>query len=249
MAAVHPEFKQAGSNLARSAKTITALIENCLLPIAAVNYAFERGKQYFERDFKNDLEMVTSKIPAEMIVEPKASIAAPILQGLTFSHEEPELKSLFLNLLKSTMDSRTAGQTHPAFVDVIRQVNSEEARLIVAILASADTLPILNLRIAIEKGAGGHILLKGNVMGTFDAKSKLPIVLPRMGSMVDNWSRLGLITVNYGEKLMDDAQYAWAETWPEYIEAVQANPGKEVEFQKGVLRVTNFGREFFRAVV
>jgi len=54
-------------------------------------------------------------IPPEHVVEPKASIAGPALQALAFSHEEPDLREMYLNLLRASMDARTAKVAHPAF--------------------------------------------------------------------------------------------------------------------------------------
>ncbi len=43
-----PELKESGENISKSALTLTKAINNCLLPIAAVNYAFDKGRGYFD---------------------------------------------------------------------------------------------------------------------------------------------------------------------------------------------------------
>jgi hypothetical protein len=53
-----PELREAGRNVANVAKTVTALVNNCLLPIAAVNFAFDKGRNYFSEKFNKDLEEV-----------------------------------------------------------------------------------------------------------------------------------------------------------------------------------------------
>ena len=67
--------------------------------IGAVNFAFDRARQYFSERFAQDLGEKASAIPVDQIVEPKASIAGPALQGLAFSYDEPDLKEMYLNLL------------------------------------------------------------------------------------------------------------------------------------------------------
>jgi Abortive infection alpha len=248
LAANQPEFKEAGTNLAKSAKTVTALIDNCLLPIAAVNFAFDKGKQYFQKQFKNDLEQATATIPTENIIEPKASIAAPILQGLTFSHEEPELKSLFLNLLKSSMDNRVSDRAHPAFVEVIRQLTAEEARLLRTVLTSNIILPIAEIRKA-TAGGDGYNVLKTHVLSIMNTETNQPIVLARMSAMVDNWCRLGLISVTYRAYPTGDSQFNWVESRPEYIDAVKKFGKEHVTFEKGGMIVSSFGHEFRLAAI
>ncbi|MFL5495446.1 MAG: Abi-alpha family protein, partial [Gemmatimonadales bacterium] len=60
---------------------------------------------------------------------------ARLSKGLAFSHDEPELKDLYLALLASSMDARTAVMAHPAFSEGVRQLTSEEARLLRGVLA------------------------------------------------------------------------------------------------------------------
>lgn len=84
----NPEVKEAGKNLGKTALTITKIINNALLPIAAVNFAFDKARIYYKEKFQQELSQKTSAIPSESIIEPKASIAGPALQGLAFTHEE-----------------------------------------------------------------------------------------------------------------------------------------------------------------
>ena len=116
-----------------------------MLPIAAVNYAFGKGRNYFEKQFRKDLEKVTSSIPEENLEDPKASIAAPVLQGLTFSHEESSLKDMYLKLLASSMDNRSPEKAHPEFAEIIRQLSSFEASLLPLWLKSESHAPIAAL--------------------------------------------------------------------------------------------------------
>jgi hypothetical protein len=54
----HPDVKSAGSNLAKSAKTLTEFINVGLLPIAAVNFGYEKARLYFQQRFPADVEAV-----------------------------------------------------------------------------------------------------------------------------------------------------------------------------------------------
>ena len=82
LASESPELTDAGRTRAKSARTIAKAVDNALLPIAAMNYGFERARAYFEERFRTDMEEVTKEIPPDEIVEPKPSVAGPALSGL-----------------------------------------------------------------------------------------------------------------------------------------------------------------------
>src|SRR5688500_12654411 len=115
----NPDVKSAGAELGKTALTVTKAINAVLLPVAALNFAVDRAKRYFSESFEKDFAPKAQRIPPERFVEPKLAIAGPALQGLAFQHEEPPLKEMYLNLLASAMDSRSASGAHPAFVEVI----------------------------------------------------------------------------------------------------------------------------------
>ncbi|MDR1227943.1 MAG: DUF4393 domain-containing protein [Azoarcus sp.] len=81
-----PQIKEAAGNLGRTAVTLTKTINNVLVPLAAINFAFDKARAYFSGKFQQDIVEKAQSIPPEHIVEPKASIAGPTLQGLAFTH-------------------------------------------------------------------------------------------------------------------------------------------------------------------
>src|SRR6516225_4176424 len=153
-----PHVKEAANNLGQTAVTLTKTINNVLVPLAAINFAFDKARAYFQGRFQQEIAEKACAIPPEHIVEPKASIAGPTLQGLAFTHEEPNLKELFLNLLATSMDGRVASEAHPAFVEIIKQLDSEDARLVQYTLRSENLVPIIQIRETFSNGAEYRIL-------------------------------------------------------------------------------------------
>ena len=47
----NPKVKEAGGELGKTALTLTKAINNILLPVAAVNFAFDKAKMYFANQF------------------------------------------------------------------------------------------------------------------------------------------------------------------------------------------------------
>lgn len=245
----NPNVKEAGNELGKTALILTKAINNALLPLAAVNFAFEKARAYFSTKFQHELENKASAIPPEQIIEPKASVAGPALQGLAFSHEEPDLKEMYLSLLASAMDGRIAQKAHPAFVEVIRQLTSVEAQLLHYILRSPTAIAIVEVQL-VDVGPRSYKILLRHLLNLLDASTAQPSENPQLTAMVDNWIRLGLIQVDYEKYLSDDNQYSWVETRPEVIRfrTDRETEKEKVELQRGILNRTAFGEQFASVV-
>lgn len=244
----NPNVKEAANNLGQTAVTLTKTINNVLLPLAAVNFAFGKAKAYFAGKFQEDLAEKTAEIPQDQIIEPKASVAGPALQGLAFTHEEPPLKEMYLNLLATSMDGRSATSAHPAFVEIIKQLNSEEALLVKEILKSPNAVPIAQIRLRLPNNKGYRVL-KQHLLNQTDSESRASIENESLAAMVDNWVRLGLIEVSYDIYLSDENNYSWVESRPEFIRLKESV--KEIDttvvYQKGLIQRTELGKLFSKA--
>lgn len=243
-----PQVKEAAGNLGQTAVTLTKAINNVLVPLAAINFAFDKARAYFSGKFQQDLADKANAIPQEFIVEPKASIAGPTLQGLAFAHEESNLKEMYLNLLVTAMDGRSASDAHPAFVEIIKQLDSEDARLIREALQSSSAIPIVQIR-RINKGGGYNILVQ-HLLNLTDDEAGLPVEDQRLPAMIDNWVRLGLVEVAYDKHLNDAVHYSWVEQRPEFERLKQKLlPDKAtIKYQKGLLIRTELGIRFAKAI-
>lgn len=244
-----PNVKEASQNLGQSALTITKTINNVLLPLAAVNFAFDKARIYFAEKFQQDISQKTSAIPLEQIVEPKASIAGPALQALAFTHEETNLKNMYLNLLATAMDARIADEAHPAFVEIIKQLNSKEAEFIRWFLQSPSAIAIAEVRLTDINTKGWHSLIT-HLLNFTNTETLLAVEDASVPAMVDNWVRLGLVEVDYTKFLTSDDSYAWVEKRPEVIKfkATKENETHKISFANGVILRTALGVQFAKAV-
>lgn len=245
----NPQVKEAAGNLGQTAVTLTKTINNVLVPLAAINFAFDKARAYFSGKFQQDIAEKAQAIPPEHVVEPKASIAGPTLQGLAFTHEEPNLKEMYLNLLATSMDGRSASFAHPAFVEIIKQLDSEDARLVRGALQSPSAIPIVQIHRKLKDNSGYNLLVQ-HLLNLKDSTTGVPVEDPQLPAVIDNWIRLGLVEVAYDKYLTDAAQYSWAEQRPEFLRLSQAPQpdGAKVEYQKGIMQRTELGKRFARAI-
>jgi len=152
------------------------------------------------------------------------------------------------------MDKSTASGAHPAFVEVIKQLTPDEAKL-VALFAQDRPFPMLDLRwehkpgLASGKTGGQDVLVNYSFLGR-DAGCEFRELTP---AYIDNLCRLGLCEVPPLFKFTGDGVYSELEASPEVLamkELIERkNPDVIVRLNRKGMRVTQLGRQFIRACV
>ncbi|WP_129782883.1 DUF4393 domain-containing protein [Promicromonospora panici] len=207
--------------------------------------------EYFEKQFNKDLAEKLADTPEDQLVSPSPVVAAQAMEGLSYSLDEPELKDMYLNLLARASDARTRGSSHPSFAQVIKQLSPEESSRLLEILKTGPYgIPMVRIKINTPGGTGYHIL-RNHVLELRNVATREPVEDPRIAIYVDNWARLGLVTVEYQQFRVGDNAYAWHESRPEFLNARASRPDEEAErvtFDKGLLIPTDFGLRFAEAV-
>ncbi|SOE69986.1 protein of unknown function [Burkholderia sp. OK233] len=244
-----PQAKEAASNFGKTAVTVTRAVNNVLLPLAALNFGIEKAKRYFENRFAKDLEEKTADIPAEELVEPKASIAGPALQGLAFTHEEPDLKAMYLSLLSTAMDKRKNGTAHPAFVELIKQIDPDEVSWLRPLLTAPGRQSIVEIRLRNNDGSG-YLSFRSHYMDLYTDSGRKEVDVQNFTAMLENWVRLGLVDVDYTQFVTAPEAYSWVDK-REYVRQLRKfhdNDTQAIVFQRGVVGRTSFGAQFASAV-
>ena len=211
-------------------------------------------RQYFQNEFFDDMAERLADVPEEELVTPRTSVAGPAMLGLGFTVEEPQLKAMYLNLLAAASDKRVQASAHPSFAEVIKQLSASEAESLAAVLKSPLHLPIIEIRVkaatAEKPQAEGATTAATHVLDWRNTGEQ--VLMPGGAMFVDNWIRLGLVTVDYASWLIAPQAYSWVDTNPEMVSArkqFDTEEFKRVEFTKGILKPTEFGRSFERVVI
>ncbi len=132
--AVQPAAQELGKGLETVAKTINV----CLAPLKAIIW----GAGQFEDFLRKNVAEKLSETPTEEIIEPKPHVAGPALEALRFTGYEESLRDLYANLLAASMDSKTVSLAHPSFVEIIKQMTPDEARLM-KYFSTEELLPLI----------------------------------------------------------------------------------------------------------
>ena len=245
------ELREAGLSVARMARNVATTIEVGLLPLAAVYHGYSKAKAYFERRFPAEMAERMATIPQQRLVEPQPFVAAKAVEGLAYSHEESELREMYLSLLATAMDSSTAAKAHPAFAKIIHELSPGDARFFNR-YALRSRVPIVNL--VYRHGGRSQTTLLPALLDTRDDNGEQVYIPQGLPEAIVNWDRLGLVCVTYAIRLASDDAYDWVKTHPEYTVqdrralVARARDEEALYVEKGVLDVTPFGEQFIRAV-
>lgn len=176
-------------------------------------------------------------IPEEKIAEPEPYVAVPALQQLSYSFDSEELRELYANLLASSMNTDTKYDVHPAFVDIIKQLTPDEAKLL-RHFSKQEVIPAVSVHLKASSGSGYTVLERIRVIIPNDVL----FVPQNIEVYVENLIRLKLLEIPDGVHYTTDSLYTPLEDTANYI-----GPGKDqIKFKRMVINVTSFGKQFIK---
>jgi len=234
--ALQPAAKELGTALATVAKTVNV----ALAPLRALVWGWEQ----IEKELLPLLIDKLKHIPQDRITTPSLPIAGPAMEGLRFAGHEPQLRELYANLLATSMDATTAQEAHPGFVEIIRQLTPDEAR----ILRRFETHKVYPM-----------LTPSGALFGLVPRFSLLPYQAfcdhPHLGpNYLSNLERLGIVVINWREAYMFKLDWTSLREHPDVQAAVKSSglPAVAHEldaFELGAIQLTGFGQQFCQACV
>lgn len=241
---VQPAAQEVGKALQTVAKSVHVV----LAPVSALVWGYDQIKEFVSTKVTERLK----NVPPENIVTPKPNVAGPALEALRYTGHESELSDLYANLLAASMDSATAHGAHPAFVEIIKQLTPDEAKL-VALFVGDRMLPLINLRWEFNPNSEGNnggktILTSFSHLGR-EARCEFEHMTP---TYIDNLCRLGLAEIPAMSSYTAKGVYDALENDPfikGLIEGIEKSPSIHHVFEHKFLRVTELGKLFANTCV
>lgn len=238
--AVQPAAMEVGKSLQLVARAVNA----ALTPVEGFVWGVEKI-----RDFVRDrVASKLSNVPPEDVQQPKPHVAVPAIEALRYTGAESDLAELYANLLATSMDKATAYRAHPGFVDMIKNMSPDEAR-IMKFLATATDQPLINIKSIDKKNSGFQIVHRH--LSLIGLKSSCQYV-PLAGTYLDNLLRLGLIEIPSMRRILSDEPYKEIEEFPQIkqiLENLRKAETHTIEVEKIKLEVTDLGKQFIRSCV
>ncbi|MCX6601803.1 MAG: DUF4393 domain-containing protein [bacterium] len=227
-----------------SAQTIGGELQKAvhagLMPLRLLVWGAEELEAYLTRRLAEKLEGV----PIERIKTPDPIVAGPAIEALRFAGGNEVLREMFATLLATSMDSVTATSAHPGFVEILKNLVPDEAK-IVHFLAKdvAIAHPVVDLLGMLPRRTEYCLYVRNFSLLGSKADCVLPDATP---AYLDNLVRLGLVEIPETE-IVESGIYTPLENSPDladYIETIEKTDGRKHSFQRKCIGLTNLGREF-----
>lgn len=242
--AITPPAKEIGKTLGNIFYTI----------FSPINYNVEKLKIKHSENLKkyqDDIQNELDKIPETKLVEPRLSIIGPALEASKFYIEEEEIRKMFAKLISTSMNADTISKSHPSFIEIIKQLTPDEAKII-SLFGTTYQFPLITVRGKLNKefGTGFLTFLSNFNLLAEQAKCAFPKLTI---NYIENISRLGLANILTGEYSTDAKAYEPLEQHlyvKIFSDKIKSSPKYEdVEFRKGLYVVTDLGKQFYDACV
>jgi hypothetical protein len=235
--AIQPAAKEIGTAL----QTITKTIHIALAPISVLVWGYEQIRDFISCKLVKKLE----NVPKENIITPKVNIAGPTLEALRFCGNEDDIKEMYANLLASSMNIKTANGAHPAFIEIIKQLTPDEAKLM-KYFSQDIVFPMINIswKQVEEKSIGSTTILNHYSLFGYEANCEYPSLTPQY---LDNLERLGLIEMPQDLYYTAQGIYDKIENHTDVVrikEGIERDKSKKIEIERAILRLTYFGKKF-----
>lgn len=230
--------KSIGRNLGEIGSTLTQAVNRALDPLRGLIWCWDNVRDYAVEQVRERF-----KDKPERLVTPNPVVAVPALQAMQYTASEPKLRDMYMNLLGSSMDKQTAHSAHPAFVETIKHLTPDEARILES-LRKFGVLPILRVGI-IEPGTpSGHV----SIMQHFSHVSQnANCSHPELdASYLENICRLGLAELKISWRLSAPGVYEPLVDDPRLgiVRKVCSSLERELAITQGLIQITEFGRQF-----
>lgn len=236
--AIQPAAKEVGKGLATVARSINV----ALAPLSAMVWGYDRIKAWLEAELANRL----AKVPPRHIITPDPHVVGPAVESLRFANGSEDLRNMFATLIATSMDARVASRAHPTFVEILKQISADEARIMCLFLNNTYS-PIISIRY--KEGEETRDIMRHLSDVCDDARCDLPSYTP---AYLGNLQRLGLLEFSYAGAVEDRyykrilVRVAVKEMLAKYR---KRNPGIKFVYDKGYVSRTMLGQMFLEACV
>lgn len=231
----HPTAEATGQLVSFIPRTIKVWLGRWEKWILNGEYAIKETEKLLEKKLEN--------ISPEKIVEPEPYVAIPAIQQLSYSLDSEELREMYANLLASSMNKDTKVSVHPSYVDIIKQLCPDEAKLLKYLSNNPDQ-PLIDVKLS-DKKNGGYIVQVHNFTTIAENICDNPF---EIFSYLDNLERLKLIEIMDGVYLKDETLYKPLEEHPEIKNLMNSKVEEPLihEIKRHKFELTAFAKNFIK---
>ena len=239
-------YDDAGKAITKPTGELVGLVPRTVKAALAPLEKWILKQEYSVAETRKLLEKKLENIPPEQIEEPEPHIAIPAMQYISYCMDNEELREMYANLLANSMIKVMKNGVHPGFVEIIKQLCPDEARIL-RYMYKKRTIPTISLRWEDTNGSGIYKTKYFTNVGEF-ARCESPYTTAKY---FDNLMRLGLVSSSGGLSSLANKQvyeplknHAWLKPYILPEEQLKLQGYERVKFEEGFMRITDYGLSF-----
>lgn len=189
-------------------------------------------------NLRNSTLQQVATIPPENVQEPPLKILGPALEASKYYIEEEELRSMFAKILASSFDDRKNSIIHPSFVEIIKQLDITDARILQTLKAKGYVTdsPIPCMKVVEKSDNGTKIIFP--IIYFIDGSEGIDELAPSL----TNLERLGLLKIKSDTYSTNDSKYEFIRNNSVVQYLLQKFP--EFSVEKMCFSITPLGKNF-----
>jgi hypothetical protein len=234
--ALKPVAAETGKALATLGRTVNM----ALAPLRGLVWSWDKIEAWLTATVERKLE--ERAVPNERISTPDPDVAVPAIEALRYT----KLKEQYANLLATSMDTATAADAHPSFVEILKQLTPDEAKILQFFPPAGRQEPLMDISFTFPEK--GQFLIYRNVSTiAADAGCSSEGIIPRA---LDNLCRLDLTEIPAIRRLAEDWRYDRIRNLPIVAEARAKIPqNAQFVMEEKMIGLTILGQSFRAACI
>lgn len=242
---VNVELPDSAAELAQDVfdKPLTTMKDLWFLIFGGISQAAEKRRMKYQCDldiYKKELDAKIAAIPKEKLLEPSLHIAGQALDDSRYCIDSQELRSLFSNLIASSMNKDYEDQVHPSFPKIIQQMSPIDAQMLPIFDANQQMLAVANF--VIKNSDGSYRLFDQLVPEAMPINCSVKQATLSIASL----QHLGLIEIPEDSSFTDKKRYERFYRTPAFLKLKEQEnaPTTTADIQKHIARLTPLGISF-----
>ena len=238
-------YEDAGHEIIEPTGKLVGLVPRAIRAALAPMEKWILQREHNIAETEKLLAMKLENVEPEKIAPPEPYVAVPALQAISYCMDNEELREMYANLLANSMTDVVRNGVHPGFVEIIKQLCPDEAKIL-RYFSQTQAVPTIGIRCENEKGSGIDIVhIFSNIGEQADCENPFKIE-----QYFNNLIRLGLLErAANGAALTNKERYDPCKNHP-HIQAIkEIYEGKyeafpKVVFTESFVYLTALGKAF-----
>lgn len=239
-------YNDAGKPIAKPTGELLGLVPRAIKAALMPVEKWVIQREYNVEETKRLLEQKLKNLSPDLIETPEPYIAVPALQYISYCMDNNELRDMYANLLANSMNKVVKNGVHPGFVEIIKQLSPDEAKILKYMSNNHKVIPTISLKYEI-RGKGGITIIENFSTVGEEAGCEFPYQIQKC---FDNLCRLGLLYDAKGmASFTDKTKYEPLKNHKNIVplatvESAKLYGNEMFHFDESIIRLTSFGESF-----